>query len=184
MAHYVAQGKGINAKPHLLIPTIDPWWNGGVKWTVQCPYEGPRECGLVEECNGTEEDVARWGCEPFPAMPGGYGSLVVAMPEGYDGLVVGPLSEERRAAWRKFEQERDRWEDEVHGGYRWHRTEECWFATVAVPNSDFEPEYFLSDIPRDTPINGPIKVLVGYEGQDEDTEPKFKLWEEPTHADS
>lgn len=168
MKHYDEQGTGSNRLPHLLIPVIDTHWYAGIKWTMQCPYEGPRECGLVEECNGTEKDVAKWGCELFPMAPSDYHEAAPASRED----------------WEKFEAARDHWENEVHGGHRWHRTEECWFATVAVPNSDFEPEYFLEDIPDGTKITGPLKVLVGYEGSEEETEPTFKLWEEPTDAET
>lgn len=166
---YDEQGAGANRLPHLLIPTIDTHQYAGIKWTVTCPYEelGSNEgCGIVEECNGTEPDVAKWGCELHPLPPSDYHE-------------AAPASHEE---WEAYEEARDRWLNEVHDGYRWHRTTDCWFAKVAVPNSDFEPEYFLADIPSGTPITGPLKVIVGYEGSDEDTEPKFKLWEEPTDA--
>ena len=171
---YDAQGTGANRLPHLLIPEIDTHWYSGVKWTVSCPYEllGTNEgCGVVEECHGTPQDVEKWGCRLFPEAPS-------------DQYPSGHLlsDEERKAAWEEFEAEREAW-DEAHDWHRWHRTAECWFAHVAVPNSDFDPEYFLADIPRGTPITGPLKVLVGYEGSEEDTEPKFRLWEEPTDAD-
>ncbi len=169
---YETQGTGANRLPHLLIPTIDTYQYSGIRWTVQCPYEteGKAEnCGIVEECNGTPQDVERWGCLLFPTPPS-------------DSADLAALSEdERKALWEEFEAKREVW-DEVNEWHRWHRTTQCWYTHVAVPNSDFDPEYFLADIPRGTPINGPLKVLVGYEGSDEDTEPKFKLWEEPTDA--
>lgn len=176
MTLYVPQGEGLNAKPHLLIPTIDTYGYSGVKWTVQCPYEGPRECGLVEECNGTPKDVEKWGCELLPELPN-----VTPVPNGKGGYEYHAHD---REAWEAFEAARDRWLNEVHDGYARHRTDECWFVHIATCSDYFEPEYFLADIPEGTPIAGPMKVLVGYEGHDEDTEPKFKIWEEKDNADS
>jgi hypothetical protein len=173
MSYYSKQGAGENRLPHLLVATIDTHWNSGIKWVIQCPYEadGKAEgCGIVEECNGTPDDVAKWDCLLFPESPSDHPPQLAAMSD-----------EERAAAWSEFEAKREVW-DEAHDWNRWHRTTECWYATVAIPNSDFDPEYFLADISRGTPINGPLKVLVGYEGSDEDTEPKFRLWEEPDGA--
>jgi hypothetical protein len=176
MTHYVPQGEGLNAKPHLLIATIDTYGYSGVKWTVQCPYEGPRECGLVEECNGSPADVAKWGCELYPEQP-----HVTPIPTGRGGWTY---SDEDRAKWEAFEKALDHWLEEVHDGYRRHRTEVCWFVHIAECSDFWEPEYFLADMPNGLLLNGFLKVLVGYEGQDEDTEPKFKIWEEKANADS
>lgn len=170
MAYYDKQGMGANRLPHLLTAQIDTHWNSGIKWTMECPYEdlGTNEgCGIVEECNGTPQDVEKWGCLLFPESP--------SDQEGFRDLP----DDVRKAAWDEFEAKREVW-DEAHDWHRWHRTTECWFAKVALPNSDFDPEYFLADIPRGTSVVSPLKVLVGYEGDDE---PKFKLWEEPTDAD-
>lgn len=170
---YDAQGEGANRLPHLLIPEINTRWHSGIKWTVTCPYAetgGSPGCSIVEECNGTPEDVKKWGCLLFPTAPSDI--------ENFDSL----SQEERQAHWDEFEAKREIW-DEAHDYRRHHPTSECWFANVAIPNSDFEPEYFLADIPDGTAVTGPLKVLVGYEGSDEDTEPKFRLWEEPTDAD-
>lgn len=174
MSYYSEQGVGENRLPHLLVAEIDAHWHSGIKWTVQCPYEAEKKaegCGVVEECSGSLGDVVKWGCLLFPESPS-------------DRPQYATLNEEERAAaWEEFEAKREVW-DEVHDWHRWHRTTECWYATVAVPNSDFEPEYFLKDIPRGTPIAGPLKVRVGYEGSDEDTEPRFRLWEEPASAET
>ena len=173
MSTYDKQGSGANRLPHLLVPVIDTHWYAGIKWSVECPYEelGSNEgCGVVEECNGTPQDVEKWGCLLFPTSP--------SDREGFRDLP----DEERKAAWEEFEAKREVW-DEAHDWNRWHRTKDCWYAHVAVPNSDFEPEYFLADSPTGTKTTGPMKVLVGYEGSEEDTEPKFKLWEE-THAET
>jgi hypothetical protein len=173
VTHYEKQGEGANRLPHLLKAEIDTHWHSGIKWSVECPYEalGSNEgCGIVEECNGTEADVAKWDCLLFPDSPSDI--------EGFQSL----SAEDRSVAWDAFEAKREVW-DEAHDWHRWHRTTECWFAHVALPNSDLDPEYFLADIPRGTPVLSPLKVLVGYEGSDEDTEPKFRLWEEPTDAD-
>ncbi len=171
MTRYTPQGDGQNRLPHLLVPLIDTKMYSGVRWEVRCPYEGPRECGVIQECHGTDEDVAKWGCEPFPKQPP-------------SATMAPDMSEEERKAsdraWTAFLDDMQEWKDVTHGGYGYHHTDVCWYAEVAIPNSDFEPEYFLADIPDGTPIEGPLKVLVGYEGSDEDTEPKFKLWEEPT----
>jgi hypothetical protein len=174
--HYVPQGEGLNVKPHLLIVTIDAWFAGGVKWTVQCPYEGPRECGLLEECTGSPADVKQWGCELRPEIPD-----VRPVPNGKGGFKY--LLEDQ-AKWEAYEKALDDWRNVVHSGYEGHRTEECWFVHISKVSDYFEPEYFLADIPEGTPVNGPLKVLVAYEGSGEDTMPKFKLWKEPSNADS
>lgn len=166
MTHYP---EGSNTEPHVLTALLSAW-HGGVKWQIICPHTGSRECGMVEECNGTPEDVAKWGCELFPEMPKDY-------------LNGGPEGEERRAAWQAFEEARQRWEDEVHGGYRWHRTDRCFFE-YAVNSGDFDPEYFLDELPQEMVITGAMRVQVGYEGSGEDTEPKFKLWKEPEDAET
>ena len=174
MSYYTEQGQRENRLPHLLVAEIDTHWHSGIKWVVKCPYEAEDEdegCGIVEECNGTPADVEKWGCLLFPSSPSDESSY----PEMSD--------EERRAAWDEFEAKREAW-DEAHDHHRWHRTPQCWYAHIAVPNSDFEPEYFLADIPRGTPIEGPLKVLVGYEGADEDAEPKFRLWKESGDAET
>lgn len=158
-----------NTQPHVLTPILSAW-HGGVRWEVHCPHTGPRACGLVEECTGSEKDVEKWGCERFPEPPKDYGD-------------AGPESDEARDAWQKFEAARERWRDEVHGGYEWHRTEKCFFE-YAVKAGDFDAEYFLDQLPQDMVIPGPMKVRVGYEGSGEDTEPKFKLWEEPSDGET
>lgn len=172
-ARFDEPGTGANEKPHLLIATLDIHCWGGVDWRVQCPYEGIRPCGAVEECRGTPEDAKKWGCEPLPKAPEGF----------VDMTVPGPQSDRRRAEWDEFSKKLVHWRDEVHGGYEWHRTKVCWFQN-RIPSGDFEPEDFLSCLPADMEIKSPIKVMVGYEGHGEDVEPVFKLWEEPTDADS
>lgn len=172
MQRFDTRPDGPNAKPHILRAFLDPHAAGGVSWTIKCPYEGPRECGLVEECTGSDKDVQKWGCEPFPTPPSDYG----------DG---GP-EEDRHAAWEAFEAARDRWENEVHGGRKWHRTEQCWFEH-AIGDWDFEPEYYLSTMtgPNEKlEISSPIQVAVGYDGYDEDTEPLLRPWTAPTEEAS
>lgn len=176
MMHFTPQGEGANAEPHLLIATVDAWRSGGVKWTVQCPYEGPRECGLIEECMGSPKEVERWGCEPHPVQPD-----VTPIPDDRGGW---KYSEEDRKKWLAHEDALDHWKNVVHGGYDGHRTDECWFVHISTVSDYWEPEYFLEGIPEGTPISGPMKVLVGYQGSGEDTEPKFKIWEESGNADS
>lgn len=174
---FETQGEGGNALPHLLVATISPGSNGGVEWTVKCPYEGRRECGSTEECFGTPADVEKWGCEPFPEMPE---ISTAVFAKGVLNKLVGKETEE----WAKFEAARDRWVEEVHDGHEWHRTAECWFEYAIKDVWGSEPEFYLSKLPADMEINGPIKVMVGYDGYGEEVEPLFKLWEEPTNADS
>lgn len=171
------QGQGSNAQPHLLVAKISPGSHSGVQWDVKCPYEGVRECGLTEECSGSEEEAKKWGCEPFPVSPPNM--------KGDPNLRTPEEREADKAAWDKFFEAQDRWRDEVHGGYLWHRTDQCWFEYALRSNPwDFEPEYYLALLPADMEINGPIKVMVGYDAYGEEVEPLFKLWEEPTNADS
>lgn len=173
MSTFADQGTGANAKPHLLTAYVTAW--GGVGWRVTCPHEGPRDCGMVEECNGTPKDVEKWGCELYPEQP-----HVTPIPNGRGGWTYSPEDQEK---WDAFEKAQDHWLDEVHGGYRRHRTEQCWFERV-LQEDWFDSESYLEHIPEGTEIVSPLKVIVGHDGYDEDTIPLFKIWEEKDDADS
>lgn len=171
---YNEQGEGANKLPHLLTARIDTWRSGAVKWSVICPYEGNRECGFIEECNGTDYEVAKWGCEPHPKAPSD------DLARYYlDGKLVGPPGAWEEA-WDRYFEARDRWADEVHGGYGGHRTDKCWFEYV-LKEGDVEPEYYLEPLEGQA-VSSPLKVCVGYTGSGEETEPVFKLWEEHSNA--
>lgn len=167
------RGAGANARPHRLIALIDRFASGGVQWRVECPYEGIRPCGAVEECHGSPRDNAKWGCKPYPVPPDT--SPREKPGGGYE------YSDEDRAKWREFERLRSEWLDE-HGGHEWHRTDECWFQIIH--SHDYDPEYYLAELPDDYPINGPIEVMVGYDDDYDEPEPVFKLWKESPDADS
>lgn len=175
-ARFSPQGTGANDKPHLLVARLDRYASGAVQWNVKCPHEGNRECGAVVDCNGTPDDVERWGCELYPETPG-----ETPAPDGEGGY---EYSEEGSEAWKKFEKARERWVYEVHDGFEWHHGSECWFEHVITSNGDFDPEYFLAELPDGMEVNSPIKVIVGYEGYGEDVEPVLRLWEEPTDDQS
>jgi hypothetical protein len=165
--------KNRNDRPHLLIATVQTYGPSdrykGVGWAVQCPY-GPddiRDCGMIEECTGSEEDAAKWGCTPRPVEPQG-------MPED---------TEDNRSAWEKYLAAEDEWtDDHVHYavGYG-HRIGKCWFSYI-LGQGEVEPEDILENIPEG-PIDGPIKVEVHYDGGLDEAYPSFTLWKEAADGD-
>lgn len=168
------QGEKANAQPHLLTAYLDLDSFAGVTWRVTCPYTGPKECGMVEECRGTSRDVEKWGCEPYPSAPD------IRSLQNPDGTWSAVANDE---VWDAFHKARDRWVDEIHDGNEFHRTQACWYEE-AISSGDYEAEYFLSAFPREYVIVSPIKVMVGYEGYADECEPVLKLWEEPTDDQS
>jgi hypothetical protein len=164
MSTFSEQGTGANAKPHLLIARITGW--GGVDWEIQCPYDGPRECGTLEQCYGSPKEQEKHGCPPRPEPPRG-------MPVDFGEHKADPGAKE---AWEAFDKAMDEWRDE-HVKDQYHRTEQCWFE-LGLKQGWFDAEEFLMTIPEGTEIVSPMKVLVGHDGYDEDTTPKFKIWEE------
>lgn len=160
-----------NERPHLLIAKVEAYGRyKGVRWVIQCPYEATdlRDCGLIEECTGSEKDAAKWGCKPRPVEPRG-------MPED---------TADNRSAWNDYLAAEDEWQDDhvrYSDGYG-HRIGECWFAHI-LGEGDVEPEDILENIPDDTPINGPFKVEVHYEGSYDESSPSFTLWKETADGD-
>ena len=158
IARYSPKGEHDNRLPHRLIAQIDSHWNGGVRWKLECPYEGvERPCALLMEC--TEH--------PRPSDP--YHKPMVTSE-----LEIDP---EYREEIEAYEKAMEAWEDEhPHGSY--HHTGDCWARWVIEEGDYSEPEYFLADIPRGTPLVGPLEVLLGARGHGEDQEPVFRLWNE------
>jgi hypothetical protein len=162
-----------NDQPHLLIAKVEAYGRyKGIAWAVQCPYEPSeiRDCGLIEECSGSEKDTAKWGCPPYPAQP--------KFPEGQKP--DEDLPEDFRLAFLAWEDAVEDWKDEhirCGDGYG-HRIAECWFTHI-LAEGDVEPEEILENIPDNTPINGPFKVEVHYGGSYDETSPSFTLWKEP-----
>lgn len=175
MSTYVDQGHGENAKPHLLIAKLDTHY-GGVHWTIQCPYEGNRPCGLIEECFGTPQENERWGCPPMPIEP--------QMPKGYDpyGNHAMPshfLAQTMDEYMGALDDWRDAHTRTAQGTYG-HHTAACWYPTVL---GDDEPEYYLADMPEGLEIRSPIKVCVGYDSSLDEATPIFRLWKEAADGD-
>jgi hypothetical protein len=178
MTSFSDKGTGLNTKPHILTAYIDKWH--GVSWKIQCPYEGPRECGVLEECYGDNE---KYGCSPRPTPPSDLYPPPLSWKKEFPDADLSPEKKaEISEAWDAFFDAQDAWREE-HEGREHHRTEQCWFEHTLTEGWCDEEE-FLEHFPEGTLISSPMKVLVGYDGHDEDTMPKFKLWEEPTHADS
>lgn len=171
MNHFFsAQGMGKNARPHLLIARVDVSAYGGISWEVQCPYEGPRECGAIERCYGSDKDVEKWGCTLYPTEP--------HAPEAYKP--GEDLPQELKDAWDAYQQAVDKWREGhlyVENGDYGHRTDQCWFVD-RLRSGDEEPEYYLAKITQGIEIRSPLKVLVGHEGSFEEISPLFKLWKE------
>lgn len=160
-----------NERPHLLIAKVEAYGRyKGVSWSIQCPY-GPddiRDCGLIEECTGLPRDAEKWGCNPRPVEP--------------QGMPVDVA--DNQSAWTDYFIAEDEWTDahvRYSNGYG-HRVGECWFAHI-LGEGDVEPEEILANIPDDTPINGPFKVEVHYEGSGDETYPSFTLWKEAADGD-
>jgi hypothetical protein len=166
--------KDRNEKPHLLTAKVEAYGRyKGISWGIQCPYEPQdiRDCGVVEECTGSEADVAKYGCRPYPVEP--------KFPQGH--TPDAELPEEFRLAWRAWEDEVTEWQCAHYyygGGSYGHRVGDCWFTHI-LGEGDVEPEGILENIPDNTPINGPFKVEVHYEGSYDETSPSFTLWKEP-----
>jgi hypothetical protein len=161
-----------NEKPHQLIASVQAYGRyNSVQWSVKCPYPGEaRDCGVIEECSGTEKDVAKWGCRPYPVEP--------KLPEGYK--FDNELPEDYRQAFLAWEEDVEEWKDEhiYYGDGYGHRAEECWFTHV-LTEGDVEPETILHGIPDGTLIVSPLLVSVYYDGSFDETEPNFTLWKEP-----
>lgn len=165
--------KSRNEKPHLLTVKVQSYGRSGqykgVSWTVQCPYglDDIHDCGMIEECTGSEEDAAKWGCTPRPVEPRRIEDTA-----------------DNRSAWNDYLAAEDEWQDDhvrYSDGYG-HRIGECWFTHI-LAEGDVEPEDILKNIPDDTPINGPFKVEVHYEGSYDEVYPSFTLWKEAADGD-
>ncbi len=162
-----------NEKPHQLIASVEAYSRyKSVSWSVKCPYsaEDIRDCGVIEECTGSEEDVAKYGCRPYPQMP--------KYPEGFDHM-GDVLPEDFRQALAVWEDDVIEWKDEhiYYGDGYGHRAGECWFTHI-LAEGDVEPEDILHAIPDGTLINGPFEVRVSYEGSFDEAEPNFTLWKD------
>jgi hypothetical protein len=134
-----------NEKPHILRAFFGTY--GAVRWTVECPYEGVAECGLMEPCTEHHE----------PGSPTG--------PEHRD-----------RAAWRRWDLLHEEWAQDHPSGPH-HPGSKCWYE-YSLEEGDWEPEYYLAEIPDGTPVMQAMRVQVGYEGYDDECEPRFKLWKD------
>lgn len=166
---------GMNQQPHELHAMVQRWGNyAGIKWRVVCPYPASEihDCGLIENCTGSEQDVAKYGCRPYPVEP--------KYPEGFNHM-SDDLPEDFVKAFRAWEDDVVEWQCEhigYGGGEYGHRIGECWFTHVMV-EGDLDAENFLAHIPEDTPIISPLLVHVAYEGHYDETEPVFELWKDP-----
>jgi len=167
-----------NEKPHQLIASVQAYGRyNSIMWSAKCPYPGEaRDCGVIEECSGTEEDIAKWGCRLYPQEP--------KFPEGYN-RVDGNLPEDFVQAFAAWEGDVEEWKDEhiYYGDGYGHRAEECWFTHI-LAEGDVEPETILHGIPDGTLIVSPLLVSVHYDGSFDETEPNFTLWKkEDLHGD-
>lgn len=151
-AKFDRQGEGYNALPHLLTATLDPDWRDGMRWSVQCPYEGAgRPCALLEECTK----------HPRPQSP---------------GVGCTPMDPEFQQRWDEWEAADERWwEDHDFGS--WHPANQCW-ASHMIAEGDYEPEYYLRSMPKGHVINGPLRIQIGRIGNYEEAEPVFRLWDD------
>lgn len=174
MTHFPEQGQHENTKPHLLIARIDTSSYAGIRWTVECPYEGFRDCGMLVRCTGSEQDVEKWGCTPYPVEP--------TWPKGYKFDMEMPP--ETADAWRVYREAVSDWRDDhlEFDGEHGHHNEDCWYID-RLRSGDEDPEYFLAHITPDTEIRSPLKVAVGYEGWQEEISPLFRLWKEAADGD-
>lgn len=167
--YFPEQGTGENTLPHLLIARIEVSAYAGISWSVQCPYEGPRPCGMLESCTGTDQDVKKWGCSSYPVEP--------QFPHGYKFDMEMP--KDLQDAWKVYQQAVSNWRDdhvESEGDY-YHRGDQCWYID-RLRSGDEDPEYYLACITPDTEIRSPLKVAVGHEGWQEEISPLFRLWKE------
>jgi len=147
--HYYDRGEGQNRLPHLLYAVIDDRGWGNVRWRVECPYEGVRDCGVLVPCTEHKEPT---------------------QPRGLTGSA-------KRRAEQRFLQAYDEWHD-LHGyGAAEHPGSECWFEHM-LTEGDIEPEYFLADIPNDTPLTWPLEIRVGHEGSYDESTPIFTTWKD------
>jgi hypothetical protein len=170
-----------NEKPHLLIAKVEVWGSyPGIKWSVECPYESDdtRDCGVIEECTGSSEDMEKWGCGPVPQEPS---SKEVAQDMAHSGEDMSP---EMREAWDVYEDALEEWRDDhiYYGEGYGHRSGECWFIHT-LSEGDVEPETILAGIPDGTPIVSPFLVSVHYDGSFDEAEPNFTLWKEASDDD-
>jgi hypothetical protein len=169
MSYFPQQGEGENAQPHLLVARIDTSSYAGTSWSVRCPYEGFRPCGMLERCTGSEKDVEKWGCTPHPVEP--------KWPKGYKfDMEVPP---DLKLAWGDYKRALSNWRDDhvAFDGEYGHHSDKCWYID-RLRSGDEDPEYYLAHITPDTEIRSPLKVAVGHDGWAEEISPLFRLWKE------
>lgn len=172
--YFSEQGQAENAQPHLLIARIDVSAYAGISWSVQCPYEGNRSCGMLVRCTGSPADVEKWGCTLYPVEP--------EWPKGYKFDMEMPP--ETADAWRVYRQAVSDWQDDhvSHEGDTFHRGSDCWYIN-RLRSGDEDPEYYLAHITPETEVHSPLKVAVGHDGWDEEISPVFRLWKEAADGD-
>lgn len=146
---YYDRGEGQNRLPHLLYAVINDYGYGNVRWRVECPYEGVRDCGLLVPCTEHKEPT---------------------QPRGLTGSAM-------RRAEAKFLEAHDEWHDLHSYGPAEHPGSECWFEYM-IAAGDVEPEYFLADVPKDTPLTYPLEIRVGHEGAYDEATPIFTTWKD------
>lgn len=139
-----------NELPHVLTATLDYEGWGGVRWALECPYEGVRECGILVPCSLAEHE----GPGPSPSEPHS-----------------DPLSQ----AWLDWYEAFDAWREACPSDG--HPGEQCWYAYM-INGREEEPEYFLAEMPR-LPITGPIRVAVHTTGFDDDQQIHLYPFETP-----
>lgn len=152
MSVYDPRGIGANRLPHRLHCRVNPDFGGGVEWDVECPYPGEnhRPCGTWVACYE----------HPVPRMP-----------------MEGPKEDPQ--AWAEFdvayaEYRRTHPRDGVHFGA------ECWYEYMLQGDGagSVEPEYFLADFPAGVSVVSPMLVQVGWSGDWDEADIKFRPWKE------
>lgn len=157
MKNFSEQGTGPNVLPHLLTAVLEvDRYGANVLWKVRCPGEteglASLPCGVLEECDREE-------CrQPQP--------LAERSPEESDDA--------RREAWSQHMDALVEWREE-HGNEGMHHTGDCWFRYM-VESREADPERFLAELPNGMVLSGPLWVLVGNDGSDEDPMPAFRIW--------
>lgn len=139
----------MNDKPHWLTAHLDTQYGNGVRWELMCPYEGPRDCGILVPCK----------------VPAHHQPSAPRVPEFQD-----------RRGWERYAYLDDLWRD-FHPNGPFHPGTECWVKD-RIESNDLEPEYWLREMTAKT-ITGPIPVAVRIEGWDEDAEPILTDWKDP-----